>query len=147
MIHRPTAGRLDNWSQNIKISVRLRSNQLFNKSTLFKKYLFLKPALESKNYHEFIAGIGILMKYRDSYRNRYKIWYRPINYLFFPVNDKTNKVGVPSTIPCCLLPRVSAFGVERLSHPNSVVATEELVFPHHYRRAFFHFPAINTIFC
>ena len=57
-----------------------------NKSTLSKKYLFLKPASGSENYYKFIAsigigtriGIGILMKYRNSYRNRYKIWYRPI---------------------------------------------------------------------
>ena len=28
--------------------------------TLSKKYLFLKPALGSKNYHEFIACIGLV---------------------------------------------------------------------------------------
>ena len=54
------------------------SECIINKGTLSKKYLFIKPASGSENYYEFIAciGIGILMKYRDSYRNRYKIWYR-----------------------------------------------------------------------
>ena len=56
-----------------------RGSKRVNKSTLYKKYLFFKPASGSGNYHEFIAcigigtdiGIEILMRYQDSYRNRY----------------------------------------------------------------------------
>ena len=59
---------------------------MINKSTLSKKHLFVKPASGSENYHQSIAylrigtqiGIGISMRYRDSYGNRYNIRYRPI---------------------------------------------------------------------
>ena len=68
---------------------------MINKSTLSKNCLFLKPVSGCENYHEFIAcivigsriGIGILMRYRDSYRNRYKIWYRPISSKNLVLND------------------------------------------------------------
>ena len=67
-------------------TIYVLSECIINKTTLYKKYLFLKQASGSENYHEFIAcigietrmEIGILMRYRDSYRNRYKIWYRSI---------------------------------------------------------------------
>ena len=60
---------------------------IINKSTLSKKYLFLKPASGSENNQEFIACIGIgtrivigiLMRYQDSYRNRFH-YYCSHNY-------------------------------------------------------------------
>ena len=57
-------------------TIYILSECIFNKSTLYKRYLFLKLALGSESYHEFIACIGIgtrigieikiLMRYRDS---------------------------------------------------------------------------------
>ena len=71
-----------------------------NKCTLSKKYLFLKPASGSENYHEFLAyiGIGISIKYRDSYRNRYKIWCRPIT-------GRKGDFWVPTSgrVPCLVM--------------------------------------------
>ena len=56
------------------------SQYMINKCTLSIKHLFVKPASGSENNHEFSEGIGIgthigigigsLMQYRDSYRNR-----------------------------------------------------------------------------
>ena len=54
-------------------TINVPSECIINKSVLSKKYLFLKPASGSENYHEFIAyigigtqiGIAILMRYWD----------------------------------------------------------------------------------
>ena len=56
-------------------AIYVLSECIINNSTSSKKYLFLKPASGSENNHEFIAciGIGILMRYRDSYWNCYTV--------------------------------------------------------------------------
>ena len=58
------------------------SECIINRSTLSKKYLLLKPASGSENYHEYIACIGIRSYFGIRiliwYWNCYKIWCHPI---------------------------------------------------------------------